>query len=101
MVCLCFFCPSPFFPVPLLTQCDGCPDDYVWGLMAGLRGLPAVGECYCLGVRWSQWRPWEPFLHSPRPPNALGRGGMGTAENDQCAISSKEKMIFQENASYF
>ena len=55
------FCPSlplPLIPLfPLLTQCDGCPDDQVWGLMAGLRGLPAMGAYYCLGAGWSQWRP--------------------------------------------
>ena len=38
LVCLCFSAPPPppFFPLPLLMQCDGCPDNYVWGLMAGL-----------------------------------------------------------------
>ena len=50
--------PSPLVsPFPLLTQCDGCPDYRVWGLMAGLLGLPAMGACYCLGAGWSQWRP--------------------------------------------
>ena len=29
----------------------------MWGLMAGLRGLSAMGAYYCLGAGWSQWRP--------------------------------------------
>ena len=50
--------PSPLVsPFPLLTECDGCLDDWVWGLMAGLRGLPAMGVYYSLGAGWSQWRP--------------------------------------------
>ena len=51
--------PFPFIPLLLLIQCDRCPDDYTWGLMAGLRGLPAMGGCYCLGAGWSQWRPLD------------------------------------------
>ena len=47
-----FFCfpppPPRFFPFPLLSQCDGCPDVPVWGLMAGLQGLLAMGAFYCL-----------------------------------------------------
>ena len=39
---------SPFFP--LLLQCDGCPDVSVWGLMARLRGLLAMGAFYCQGA---------------------------------------------------
>ena len=35
----------PFFL--LLTQCDGCLDDTVWGLMAGLWGLPVMGAAHC------------------------------------------------------
>ena len=34
-----------------------CPFSLVWGLMAGLRGLPAMGAFHCLGAGWSQWRP--------------------------------------------
>ena len=50
--------PSPLVsPFTLLTQCDGCPDNWVWGLMAGFQGLPAMGAYYCLGTGWSQWRP--------------------------------------------
>ena len=52
------------FPSPLslpffhcLAQCDRCLDDCLWGLMAGLRGLPAMGAFHCLGAGWSQWRP--------------------------------------------
>ena len=62
-----FFCPSLFFPLPLLMQCDRCPDDCAWGLMAGLRRLSAMRVCYCLGAGWSQWGPWTsraPFFHS-------------------------------------
>ena len=54
-----FFCPppspSPFFHC--LSQCDRCLDDCLWGLMAGLRGLPAMRAFHCLGAGWSQWRP--------------------------------------------
>ena len=45
------------FLFPLLSQCDGCPNVPVWGLTAGLQGLLAMGEFYCLGAGWSQWRP--------------------------------------------
>ena len=50
-----FFCfpPTnlPFFSLfPLLSQCDGCVDVPVWGLMTGLRGLLAMGVFYCLGA---------------------------------------------------
>ena len=52
--------------LPLLTQCDGCADDYTWGLMAGLQGLPARGACYCLGAGWSYWRSLDfPGTHLP------------------------------------
>ena len=33
-----------------LTHCDRCLDDCLWGLMAGLRGLPAIGAFHCLGA---------------------------------------------------
>jgi len=39
----------PFF-FALLSQCDGCQDVSVWGLMAGLRGLLAIGAFNCLGA---------------------------------------------------
>lgn len=39
--------PTLFFLV--LTQCDGCLDDTVWGLMAGLWGLPPMGADHCQG----------------------------------------------------
>ena len=56
--------PSPSLvpPLSLLTQCDGCPDDYAWGQGAHgwiARGLPAMGVCYCLGAGWSHWRPLD------------------------------------------
>ena len=35
--------PPLLTPFPLLTQCDGSLDVSVWGLMAGLRGLLAMG----------------------------------------------------------
>jgi len=42
----------------------GCP--CVWGLMAGLRGLLAMGASYCLGAGWSQWRALDiPGTHLP------------------------------------
>ena len=47
---LLFFCSPPFFFLPLLSQCDGCPDVPVWVLMAGLQGLLAMGAFYCLGA---------------------------------------------------
>ena len=47
------------FLFPLLSQCEGCPDVPVWGLMAGLWGLLAMGEFYCVGAGWSQWRPLD------------------------------------------
>ena len=40
----------------------------VWGLMAELRGLPAMGALYCLGAGWLQslWRPLDiPGTHLP------------------------------------
>ena len=51
--CFSNFCASlpllpPFFP--LLSQCDKCPDVPMWGLMAGLQGLLAMGTFYCLGA---------------------------------------------------
>lgn len=46
---------KPFSFLPL-TQCDGCLDDTVWRLMAGLWGLP-TGADHCRGAHWSQWRP--------------------------------------------
>lgn len=48
--------PSQPFSFPLLTQCDGCLDDTVWRLMAGLWGLP-TGADLCRGAHWSQWSP--------------------------------------------
>ena len=48
---------SPCYPFPVLTQCDGCPDDSVWGIIAGLWLLPAMGAYYCLGAGWTQRRP--------------------------------------------
>jgi len=47
------------FLFPLLSQCDGCPDVPVWGLMTGLWGLLVMGAPYCLGAGWSQWRPLD------------------------------------------
>ena len=35
--------PSPFFRLPLLMQCDGCPDNYALGLMARLG--EGRGDC--------------------------------------------------------
>ena len=40
--------PFPFFHC--LSQCDRCLDDCVWGLMAGLWGLPAMEAFHCLGA---------------------------------------------------
>ena len=41
-----------------------CP--CVWGLMAGLLGLLAMGASYCLVTGWSQWRPLDiPGTHLP------------------------------------
>ena len=48
-----FILPSPPLPFPFfhcLAQCDRCLDDCLWGLMAGLRGLPAMGAFHCLGA---------------------------------------------------
>ena len=54
--------PTLFFFV--LTQCDGCLDDTVWGLMAGLWGLPPMGADHCRGAHRSQWRsPAIPGTH--------------------------------------
>ena len=39
-----------FFFLPLLLQCDGHPDAPVWGFMAGLLGLLAMGMFYCVGT---------------------------------------------------
>ena len=41
-----------YFPLfPLLSQCDGCLDVPVCGLMAGLQVLLAMGaSLYCLGA---------------------------------------------------
>ena len=50
-------CPHFFFP--LLSQCNGCLDVPLWGLMAGLQELLAMGAFYCLGTGWSQWRPLD------------------------------------------
>ena len=56
LVLFLFFClppstPPPFYFIfPLLSQCDGCPYVPVWGLMAGLWGLLAMGVFYCLGA---------------------------------------------------
>ena len=57
-----FYYPSFFFffsLFPLLSQCDRCPDVPVWGLIAGLQGLLAMGAFYYLGAGWSQWRPLD------------------------------------------
>ena len=68
--CWCFsnFSASlPLFPLfpPLLSQCDEGPDVPVWGLMAGLQGLQAMGTFYCLGAGWLvAWDvPWT--SHAP------------------------------------
>ena len=50
-----YFCFPPTTPpflalLPLLSQCDGCPDVPVWGLMAGLWGLLVMGASYRLGA---------------------------------------------------
>ena len=68
VVLLLFFCFTPTTPpvFPLLSQCDRCPDVPLWGLMAGLRRLLAIGAFYCLGACWSQWRPLDiPGTHLP------------------------------------
>ena len=65
--CFCYIFPSlllplPFFLVflfPLLSQCDGCLDVPVWGLIAGSQALLVTGAFYCLGAGWSQWRPLD------------------------------------------
>ena len=45
--------PLPFsffvFLFPLLSPCERCPDVPVWGLIAGLWGLLAMGAFYHLG----------------------------------------------------
>ena len=56
------FLSLPPLPLFLLFHClcsvtSVLADDWAWGVMAGLRGLPAVGACYCLGASWSQRRP--------------------------------------------
>ena len=40
---------TPFFSSNV-SQCDGCLDVPVWVLMAGLRGLLAMGASYCLAA---------------------------------------------------
>ena len=56
LVLFSFFCfpptTPPFFVFPLLSQCDECLDVPLWGLMAGLQGLLAMREFYCLGAGW-------------------------------------------------
>jgi len=39
----------PFFP-STVSPCDRCLDVPVWVLMAGLRGLLAMGASYCLAA---------------------------------------------------
>lgn len=57
----------PFFaPSTVITVWRVPWKPCVWGLMAGLRGLLAVGAFYCLGAGWSQGRPLDiPATHLP------------------------------------
>lgn len=57
--------------LPLLShsiQHDGCLDDHIWGLMAGLQGLLAVEVFYWVGASWFQQRTWisgeAPIFHT-------------------------------------
>ena len=65
---LLFFCFTPTTPpfFALVSQCDRCLDVPLWGRMAGLQRLLAMGAFYCLGACWSQWRPLDiPGIHLP------------------------------------
>ena len=50
--------PPSFFPSTDLFSVE-------WGLMAGLRDLPAMGTVFCLGSGWAQWKPLDiPGTHN-------------------------------------
>ena len=63
-----------FFFFPLFHQCDGCLE---WGIMAGLRGLPAMGAVCYPGDGWPQWKP----LGIPDTRLPLKRGSWFTGQS--------------------
>ena len=65
LVLFLFFCfPPPTFFHCLIAECEGCPGGSVWGLMAGLQVLLALGAFY-----WGQLITVEFPGHPGHPPS--------------------------------